>query len=186
MSQPSASSRWEFCDDQLARGSRLGACPNSRCSILSESDSTLGYEQVFSPLEYRSDAVPAAECAGLCAERAMSRGLSLSWCGRAYDLKEITGSYVSGLGQPPFDPRMMVGAATAQLMRVGLYSSPNLLSIVANRVLGSLPSALRCCRSAGSPCRPGRSSTSAPSVCSCPRSSARRCLYRKPGPRIVR
>jgi hypothetical protein len=31
----------------------LGACPNSRCSILSESDSTLGYEQVFSPLEYR-------------------------------------------------------------------------------------------------------------------------------------
>jgi hypothetical protein len=24
------------------------------------------------------------------------------------DLKEITGSYVSGLGQPPFDPRMMV------------------------------------------------------------------------------
>jgi hypothetical protein len=26
----------------------LGACPNSRCSILSESDSTLGYEQVTS------------------------------------------------------------------------------------------------------------------------------------------
>jgi hypothetical protein len=24
------------------------------------------------------------------------------------DLKEIMGSYVSGLGQPPFDPRMMV------------------------------------------------------------------------------
>jgi len=24
------------------------------------------------------------------------------------DLQEITGSYVSGLGQPPFDPRMMV------------------------------------------------------------------------------
>jgi hypothetical protein len=24
------------------------------------------------------------------------------------DLREITGSYVSGLGQPPFDPRMMV------------------------------------------------------------------------------
>src|SRR5260370_2003691 len=24
------------------------------------------------------------------------------------DLKEITGSYVSGLGQPPFDPRIMV------------------------------------------------------------------------------
>src|SRR5258705_5018274 len=47
----------------------LGACPNSRCSILSESDSTLGYEQVFSPLEYRSDTAAAAECAGLRAER---------------------------------------------------------------------------------------------------------------------
>jgi hypothetical protein len=41
---------------------QLGACPNSRCSILSESDSTLGDEQVFSPLEYRSDAASAAEC----------------------------------------------------------------------------------------------------------------------------
>src|SRR3982074_955429 len=48
---------------------RLGACLNSHCSILSESDSSLGYEQVFSPLEYRSDAASAAECAGLCAER---------------------------------------------------------------------------------------------------------------------
>src|SRR5260370_4475323 len=49
--------------------SDLGACPNSRCSIVSESDSTLGHEQVFSPLEYRSDAAFAAECAGLRAER---------------------------------------------------------------------------------------------------------------------
>src|SRR5258707_15704650 len=47
----------------------LGACPNSRCSILSESDSTFGYEQVFSALEYRSDAASAAACAGLRAER---------------------------------------------------------------------------------------------------------------------
>src|ERR1700704_3502233 len=47
----------------------LGACLNSRCSTLSESDSTLGYEQVFSPLEYRSNAAAAAECAGLRAER---------------------------------------------------------------------------------------------------------------------
>src|SRR5216684_5529567 len=47
----------------------LGACPNSGCSILSESDSSLGYEQVFSPLEYRSDAASAAERAGFCAER---------------------------------------------------------------------------------------------------------------------
>src|SRR6267154_1726503 len=48
---------------------RLGACPNSRCSILGESDSTLGHEQVFSPLEYRSDTASAAECAGFRAER---------------------------------------------------------------------------------------------------------------------
>src|ERR1700738_3530651 len=48
---------------------QLGACPNSRCSILSESDSSLSYEQVFSPLEYRSDTAAAAECAGLRAER---------------------------------------------------------------------------------------------------------------------
>jgi hypothetical protein len=41
----------------------LGACPNSRCSILSESDSSLSYEQVFSALEYRSDTAAAAECA---------------------------------------------------------------------------------------------------------------------------
>ena len=34
------------------------------------------------------------------------------------DLKEITGSYVSGLGQPPFDPRMMV-ASYCTAMRVG-------------------------------------------------------------------
>jgi cysteine synthase len=47
----------------------LGACPNSRCSILGESDSTLGHEQVFSALEYRSDTAAAGECAGLRAER---------------------------------------------------------------------------------------------------------------------
>src|SRR3984893_8816317 len=47
----------------------LGACPSSGCSNLSESDSSLGYEQVFSPLEYRSDTASAAECAGLRAER---------------------------------------------------------------------------------------------------------------------
>src|SRR5216683_302424 len=56
--------------DQLIRDiEALGACLNSRCSILVESDSILGYEQVFSPLEYRSDAASAAECAGLRAER---------------------------------------------------------------------------------------------------------------------
>src|SRR6267154_307786 len=55
--------------DSNGSQANLGACLNSHCSILSESDSSLGYEQVFSPLEYRSDAASAAECAGLCAER---------------------------------------------------------------------------------------------------------------------
>src|ERR1700757_317014 len=47
----------------------LGACPTSDCSIRSESDATVGHEQVFSSLEYRSDPASAAECAGLRAER---------------------------------------------------------------------------------------------------------------------
>src|ERR1700681_1399665 len=38
------------------------------------------------------------------------------------DLKEITGSYVSGLGQPPFDPRMMV-ALLLHGYASGLYSA---------------------------------------------------------------
>src|SRR5882757_8780350 len=54
---------------KTASNKGLGACLNSRCSILGESDSTLGYEQVFSPLEYRSDAASAAECAGLRSKR---------------------------------------------------------------------------------------------------------------------
>src|ERR1700719_5421712 len=51
------------------RGSSpLGACPSNRCSNPSESDSSLDYEQALSPLEYRSDAASAAECAGLRAQ----------------------------------------------------------------------------------------------------------------------
>src|SRR5260370_40842099 len=38
------------------------------------------------------------------------------------DLKAITGSYGSGLGQPPFDPRMMV-AVLLHGYASGLYSS---------------------------------------------------------------
>ena len=38
------------------------------------------------------------------------------------DLKEIAGSYVSGLGQPPFDPRMMI-ALLLHGYASGLYSS---------------------------------------------------------------
>src|ERR1700753_821593 len=41
---------------------------------------------------------------------------------QSLDLQEITGSYVSGLGQPPFDPRMMV-ALLLHGYASGLYSS---------------------------------------------------------------
>jgi hypothetical protein len=71
----------------------------------------LGYEQVFSALEYRSVAASAAECAGLRAERPCLPIYRRSGA-ESLDLKEITGSYVSGLGQPPFDLRMMVALLT--------------------------------------------------------------------------
>jgi hypothetical protein len=67
----------------------------------------LDYEQALSPLEYRSDAASAAECAGLRAEG--PRLAVYRWLVReSLDLKAIMCSYMSGLGQPPFDPRMMV------------------------------------------------------------------------------
>ena len=44
------------------------------------------------------------------------------------DLREIMGSYVSGLGQPPFDPRMMVSlllhAMQAGCIRRGALLEP--------------------------------------------------------------
>src|SRR5450631_174719 len=55
--------------EKCQQATSLGACPNSRCSNLRDSDSTFGYEQVFSSLEYRSNAAAAAERAGLRAER---------------------------------------------------------------------------------------------------------------------
>jgi hypothetical protein len=56
-----------FWSQDTAR-SVLGACPSNRRSNPSESDSSLDYEQALSPLEYRSDAASAAECAGLRAQ----------------------------------------------------------------------------------------------------------------------
>jgi transposase len=47
------------------------------------------------------------------------------------DLKEIMGSYVSGLGQPPFDPRMMV-ALLLHGYASGLYSSRRLHDAATN------------------------------------------------------
>ena len=100
----------------------LGACPSNRCSNPSESDSSLDYEQALSPLEYRSDAASAAECVGLRAQATTSRGLSLGWCGRAWISRRSCAAMWSGLGQPPFDPRMMVSLLLHGYAS-GLYSS---------------------------------------------------------------
>jgi hypothetical protein len=48
--------------------------------------------------------------------------LTVGLARESLDLRAITGSYVSGLGQPPFDPRMMV-ALCCIAMGAGLHSS---------------------------------------------------------------
>src|ERR1700674_2300120 len=72
MARLTGSARWGASilkQQELYREFRaLGACPSNRCSNPSESDSSLDYEQALSPLEYRSDAASAAECAGLRAQ----------------------------------------------------------------------------------------------------------------------
>jgi transposase len=103
------------------RHNALGACPSNRCSNPSESDSSLHYEQALLPLEYRSDAASAAECAGLVPKDHVSRFI-VGLVRESLDLKAIMCSYVSGLGQPPFDPRMMVSLLLHGYAS-GLYSS---------------------------------------------------------------
>jgi len=98
----------------------LGACLNSHCSILSESDSSLAMSKYFRPGISIRRCFCRRMCRTLC-RKAMSRGLSLSWCGEPRSQGDH-GSYVSGLGQPPFDPRMMV-ALLLHGYASGLYSS---------------------------------------------------------------
>ena len=70
--RPRTEARARRLDDakgvDLSRPVTEGACPSNRCSNPSEFDSSLDYEQALSPLEYRSDAASAAECAGLRAQ----------------------------------------------------------------------------------------------------------------------
>src|ERR1700758_3630640 len=102
----------------------LGACPNSRCSSLSESDSTLGYEQVFSPLEYRSDAAAAAECAGLCTERPC---LAVYRCaGAGGPRSQGDHGQLGGRPRPPgVCPRDDGGAILAQLCVWAVFVAAN-------------------------------------------------------------
>src|ERR1700722_629306 len=55
---------------------------------------------------------------GTSCRRTTSRGLSLGWCGRAW----ISRRSCAALGQPPFDPRMMVSLLLHGYAS-GLYSS---------------------------------------------------------------
>src|SRR5712675_1405990 len=60
------------------------------------------------------------------------------------DLKEITGSYVSGLGQPPFDPRMMVALDPPDFRTISDFRKRHL------KALGALfLQVLKLCETAG-------------------------------------
>src|SRR6202521_4051745 len=111
MARLTGSARWGASilkQQELYREFRaLGACPSNRCSNPSESDSSLDYEQALSPLEYRSDAASAAECAGLCAQG--PRLAFYRWSGAGEPGSQGDhGQLREWAGQPPFDPRMMV------------------------------------------------------------------------------
>src|SRR6202048_4767830 len=60
------------------------------------------------------------------------------------DLQEITGSYVSGLGQPPFDPRMMVAPDPPDFRTISDFRKRHL------KALGALfVQVLKLCETAG-------------------------------------
>src|ERR1035437_7524530 len=99
----------------------LGACPNSRCSILSESDSTWTMSKYFRPWNIDQTLLLPPNVQDFVPKGHVSRFI-VELVRESLDLKEIMGSYVSGLGQPPFDPRMMV-ALLLHGYASGLYSS---------------------------------------------------------------
>jgi transposase len=81
----------------------------------------LDYEQALSPLEYRSDAALPPNVRDFVPKDHVSRFI-VGLVRESLDLKAIMGSYGSGLGQPPFDPRMMVSLLLHGYAS-GLYSS---------------------------------------------------------------
>ena len=76
----------------------------------------MDYEQALSPLEYRSD----ANVRDFVPKDHVSRFI-VGLVRESLDLKAIMCSYVSGLGQPPFDPRMMVSLFAAWLCKRAVF-----------------------------------------------------------------
>ena len=103
------------------RNDLLGACPNSRCTVLSEFDSTFAMSKYFRPWNIDQTLLLPPSVQDFVPKGHVSRFI-VELVRQSLDLKEITGSYVSGLGQPPFDPRMMV-ALLLHGYASGLYSS---------------------------------------------------------------
>src|SRR6478752_1220776 len=99
----------------------LGACPSSRCTVLRESDSTFAMSKYFRPWNIDQTLLLPPSVQDFVPKDHVSRFI-VGLVRESLDLKEITGSYVSGLGQPPFDPRMMV-ALLLHGYASGLYSS---------------------------------------------------------------
>ena len=82
-------------------------------------------------MEDWSDAAPASSDCRLCAGGPLAQFV-VGLAREHLDLSEIVASYKSGLGQPPFDPRLM----TALLLYAycsGLYSSRKIAKACAER-----------------------------------------------------
>src|SRR6202161_958088 len=107
--------------DRLHGIERLGACPNSRFSILSESGSTWAMSKYFRPWNIDQTLLLPPNVQDFVPKGHVSR-LIVELVRESLDLREITGGYVRGLGHPPFDPRMMV-ALRLHGYASGLYSS---------------------------------------------------------------
>ena len=87
------------CEKSLAaRDGPLGACPSNRCSNPSESDSSLDYEQALRPWNIDQTLLLPPNVRDFVPKDHVSRFI-VGLVRESLDLKAITGSYGSGLGQ---------------------------------------------------------------------------------------
>ncbi len=100
---------------------RLGACPSSGWIFGRESDSVQGMSKHFRPWKIDQTQLLPASIGDFVAEDHLARFV-VALVRESLNLGGITSRYVSALGQPPFDARMMV-ALLLYAYAVGLYSS---------------------------------------------------------------